>query len=368
MLIGLTYYYPNLSGLTKYVELLAENLVKKNIEVEVICSKHEKSLKLRESIRGVSVFRVGGLRLGKGIIMPTYPFLALAKVRKSDVVNCHLPSIESFWLAFWSKIFKRKLIVTYHCFYGNNSVSKILINIIHNIVCLFADKIVVNTKDYVIENGLLGFFRKKLVEISPPMETKNANKDEDQEITEKICFKKKEKIIGFLGRISSEKNIELIFETIPFLNRQGINFKIVLAGPDDVVGEEKYQQKIDRLIKKYKNKVVKIGKIKNPVAFLTKCDCLVLPSNDRLESFGMVQVEAMRCGTPSVATNLPGMRIPVAESGGGELFKNRDSRDLADKLVTVLKQGKKYYQKRMKLEMFDYKESIDRYEEIFLEN
>jgi len=369
LLIGLTFYYPNLSGLTKYAGFLAENFVKKNIEVEVICSKHEKNMKLKESVRGVSVFRVGGLRLGKGMIMPTYPFWALLKVRKSDVVNCHLPCLESFWLAFWSKIFRKKLIVTYHCFYGKGWLAKSFINLIHNFVCFLADTIVVNTKDYIVGNGLLKPFRKKLVEIYPPVEIKEADKEEKEEVRKKINFRKDEKIIGFLGRVSREKKIEILIGAIPFLLRRKINFRIVLAGPDKVKGEEKYRLKIENLIQKHKKEVIKIGIIKNPIAFFEKCDCLVLPSIDRLESFGMVQMEAMSCGVACVTSNLPGIRVPIEKTGMGELFVAGSSKSLAEKIETVLKNKDEYKKNWEKVKTtFNREKSIKRYEEIFFKN
>jgi len=46
---------------------------------------------------------------------------------------------------------------------------------------------------------------------------------------------------------------------------------------------------------------------------------LVLPSDDRLESFGLVQVEAMINGCPVVVSDLPGVRQPVLMTGGGRL-------------------------------------------------
>ncbi|HRS23031.1 MAG TPA: glycosyltransferase, partial [Candidatus Woesebacteria bacterium] len=101
--------------------------------------------------------------------------------------------------------------------------------------------------------------------------------------------------------------------------------------------------------------------------FYHSIDLLVLPSNDSLESFGWVQIEAMICGTPCVATNLPGMRVPILKTKMGELFEKNNSQQLAEKIVKVLKNGKQYYHKLGKnaLQQFDYQKTIDHYEKLF---
>ncbi len=68
-------------------------------------------------------------------------------------------------------------------------------------------------------------------------------------------------------------------------------------------------------------------------------DVMVLPSTDRLESFGLVQVEAMWRGVPCVASDMPGMRYPVQASGMGRLVPPGDARALADALADTLLQG-----------------------------
>ena len=56
----------------------------------------------------------------------------------------------------------------------------------------------------------------------------------------------------------------------------------------------------------------------------------------------MVQVEAMLEGTPVVATDLPGVRVPIQTTGMGEIAKIADSEDLARKIVNVLNKKKSF--------------------------
>ena len=52
-------------------------------------------------------------------------------------------------------------------------------------------------------------------------------------------------------------------------------------------------------------------------SFYTCIDVLVVPSINSTEAFGLVQVEAMMMGVPVVASDLPGVRVPVQKQGWG---------------------------------------------------
>ena len=54
------------------------------------------------------------------------------------------------------------------------------------------------------------------------------------------------------------------------------------------------------------------------------------------ESFGIVLIEAMASGTPVVASDIPGYRDVLAQTGGGLLFRTGDEGDLAAALVRML--------------------------------
>jgi glycosyltransferase involved in cell wall biosynthesis len=68
--------------------------------------------------------------------------------------------------------------------------------------------------------------------------------------------------------------------------------------------------------------------------FYAACDVLALPSES--ECFALVQAEAMLCGTPVVASDIPGCRVPVRVTGMGRLFPCGDAAALAAALDEVL--------------------------------
>jgi glycosyltransferase involved in cell wall biosynthesis len=95
-------------------------------------------------------------------------------------------------------------------------------------------------------------------------------------------------------------------------------------------------------------------------------DVLVLPSTNSTESFGLCQVEAMLCGVPSVASNLPGVRQPVRMTGMGEIAAVADPADLAHQLVKVLESPAAYRKDRATIRrMFDLERTVSEYEAIY---
>lgn len=60
--------------------------------------------------------------------------------------------------------------------------------------------------------------------------------------------------------------------------------------------------------------------------FYSSLDVFCLPSINPLEAFGMVQIEAMLCGVPVVASDLYGVRTIVGNTGMGLVCKKGDAR------------------------------------------
>ena len=86
------------------------------------------------------------------------------------------------------------------------------------------------------------------------------------------------------------------------------------------------------------------------------------------ESFGLVQVEAMLRGTPSIASNLPGVRQPVRMTGMGEVCPVGDSAALAQSLVRVLSNRASYVRPVSEIEaLFSSTRTAEQYERLFEE-
>jgi glycosyltransferase involved in cell wall biosynthesis len=95
--------------------------------------------------------------------------------------------------------------------------------------------------------------------------------------------------------------------------------------------------------------------------FYAACDVLSLPSDT--ECFALVQVEAMRCGTPVVATDIPGAREVVKVTGMGEIVPPRDPEAMGQAIVRVFDNRDRYVKPLSEIDKaFNFEETVDRYE------
>jgi glycosyltransferase involved in cell wall biosynthesis len=94
--------------------------------------------------------------------------------------------------------------------------------------------------------------------------------------------------------------------------------------------------------------------------------CIVVPSLNSTESFGLVQVEAMLCGTPSIASDLPGVRQPVLQTGMGEIVPIGDAQALAAAIVRVVGERARYVRPKEEIaERWNTGRTVAGYEALF---
>jgi len=346
-LIELTYYRPHTSGLTIYAERLARALVQRGHLVTILTSQYDHQLLPNEIIEGVNIVRVPVLmRISKGVVMPSFGIVAQKLVREHDVLSLHLPQLDAAGLAFRGRIFKKPTIITYHCdlrmppgaisWAANQSV-----HVMNNLAAFFTHRIVAYTQDYADHSPYLKKFANKIQIIPPPVELPIVSKKQILNFNEINNSDNRRPIIGIAARFASEKGIDVLLQSLDLIIQRYPKTQVWFAGPyQNILGEEKYLQRLSPLIDKYVSEGHwKFLGLLNPAqmaAFYPNLDILVLPSLNSTESFGLVQIEAMMNGIPVVASDLPGVRQPVIIHRFGKIFPVGDSAALANAMVDLL--------------------------------
>lgn len=374
ILIALTYYRPHVSGLTIYAERLARALAGRGHQVTVLTSQYDKALPQEERLDGVRIVRVPVLfRVSKGVIMPTFGFVATRLVRQHDVLSLHLPQFDAAGLALRGRLWKRPTVLTYHCDLQlppglfNRLVDKVVY--LANLAAgTFAHRIVAYTQDYADHSPLLQRFRDKIVVIPPPVVMPAPDPAEAAAFRAQHDLDGRA-VVGFAARFAAEKGVEYLLEALPGLLEQFPRLKVLFAGPyENVLGEEAYFRRLWPVIRSYGEHWEFLGTLtpEQMPAFFANCDVLVVPSINSTESFGLVQVEAMLCGTPVVASNLPGVRQPVRMTGMGEVVEVADAGSLGQGITRVLRHRESYLRPREEIEArFDIRRTVEEYERLF---
>ncbi len=381
LLFSLTYYTPYVSGLTLYVKRLAEALAKKSYQVSVISFRYDDKLPERDLINGVGVIRVRSLlKISKGFVSLDWLLKSWQEVREADVVLINLPQFEGLIPAIIGKLFGKKVISIYHCEVDLpvgilNIVVEWLLHLLHFITLSISDRVITYTKDFAEKSKLLPHFKSKLLFVYPPITSPKLNKSTQKILKRKIlgsdlkCAKGLTLIIGVAARLAAEKGIEYLFEALPQIKLKIKNekLKIVVAGSLTPVGERTYKEKIMKLVEKYKDYVVFLGELKEEDmgSFYSLLDVLALPSINSTEGFGMVQIEAMMMGVPVVASDLPGVRIPIKETKMGILVPIKNPDALASAIYKIYKSKNDYLMLVNKIKQkFSFARTINSYDRI----
>jgi glycosyltransferase involved in cell wall biosynthesis len=174
-------------------------------------------------------------------------------------------------------------------------------------------------------------------------------------------------------RFAAEKGVEILLEALPMVMERYPEVIVIFAGQhQDVWKEEDYLRRLLPTIQEYqrKGRWVFAGVLsqKEIAAFYPNIDVLVVPSLNSTETFGLVQIEAMLNGVPTVASNLPGVRQPPKMTGMGEVIPIGDSNELADALLRIFNHPGNYSGNPTAIQkMFDPQSTAASYEQLFEE-
>jgi glycogen(starch) synthase len=139
-----------------------------------------------------------------------------------------------------------------------------------------------------------------------------------------------ERLIGFLGRGSQEKGLDVLLDAFAAVRLLRPGVRLVVAG--DV--ENHLSNTTRRGAQPAPAGVRLIGYQTNPRPVLAACDLIVVPS--RVEAFGLVALEALALGLPVIATRCGGLPEIIRDGETGRLVPPNDAGALARALLEAL--------------------------------
>ncbi len=373
----LTYYRPHVSGLTIYVERLARGLAQAGHQVTVLTAQYDPTLPLEETIEGVRVIRVPVLlRVSKGVLAPKFGSMARQLIRQHDVVHLHLPQFDGAGLAINSRLMGKPSVLTYHCDILlpptlMNRVVQPVINVANDVAARLVNKIVAYTDDYARHSHLLSRYLHKVNVVPPPVEIDVPTAEDIAAFAEKWQLGE-HPVIGMCARMATEKGVEVLANAFEIVRRTRPTARVLFAGAyQQVIGEEVYVQRMLARIAQinitgphWSNTGILKGR--ELAAFFANCDVHVLPSLNSTESFGLVQVESMLCGTPSICSALPGVRVSVQTTGMGEVVPIGDAQALAEAILRVCDNRASYIKSRQEIaDHYSTTRSVGQYQDLY---
>ena len=150
----------------------------------------------------------------------------------------------------------------------------------------------------------------------------------------------------FVGRIEPLKGVDTLIEAIALIRQKGILNRhcclcVSIIGGEPDASPEEMSAEMSRL-----QQLSQQQGLGDLVTFLghrgqdtlpyyySAADVVVMPSH--YESFGMVALEAMACGTPVIATQVGGLAFLVQDGVTGFHIPVDDPEALSDRLITLL--------------------------------
>ncbi len=371
--ICLLYYVPHRTGLTIYVQRIAEALARRGHEVTVLTARYSNLLP-RDEIAGVRVIRLWTppIKISRGMVMPAYPWAFYALARQSDVISVHVPMLETALIAAEAKLAGKPVVITHH---GDlilpdglfNRFIKFTMFQLYKPLAAYASRLIAYSHDYADHSYYLSPFRDKVSVIYPPVDMPLPNPERAARLRA-IWACNRGPIIGYAGRFVQEKRPDVLIRALDTINQTYPDARVVFAGEYNIRYESTWEMHYD-LVQRYGDQLIFLG-LHNDMQFMADfyaaCDVLVQPSDT--ECLGLVQVEAMLCGTPVVNTNIPGAREAVRVTGMGCTVPPGDPIALGRAVVEVIANREKYIKPHAVIEKaYNFEETIDRYERVFRE-
>lgn len=241
-------------------------------------------------------------------------------LKKRDVVYIHFPLYFSPIIC-WLFLFHKNIVLNFHGgdAYFDNTLRKVL--------GIFL-KLVVKKCKVVVPSNSFSRIVEEVFSVEKPKIHVYPSGGINTMVFEPLETKKDTFIIGFISSLIEPKGWRVFLNAIKLLKDQnGDTFKAIM------VGEGADRDKVQGCIQKYKLPVELLQNRdqKSLADIYNRFHVFVFPTEK--ESLGLVGLEAMACGVPVIASDVPGPSDYVKHNYNGYLFEEGNPRELSKTLT-----------------------------------
>jgi len=324
-------YYPKIDGTIIFMEEFVKR-VKGSMEISLLVPK----LGSKKNPLGKNVTFI---EPSKRISVSGYPNLKLTlknwrtikkKVKESEVLFIQGPALISYVAMYYGHKFRTKMVFYTHTIswelfekffppilnrFFFNVIKRFSIFLYNNCTSIFVPY--AELRKHLSKQGV-----KAPMEIAPlgvdisrfyPIEDKNKWK-------KKLSIPRDTFVVGYVGRISKEKNVQLLLKAfLKLKNQKKVHLLIVGDGPDDQLKD----------FKSLSNCTV-TGFVRNVPDYLAAMDTFVMPS--LTETTSLATLEAMSAGLPVIVSKVGYMKQYVVKGYNGAFCPRNSASMLAVKI------------------------------------
>ncbi len=349
------YYYPHIGGIEKHVHDIATALAKyDNLEVRALVfgSEGETRVKILDGVEVIEVGRTASfLRCPFGFGFPIW-----LRRLKADILHFHHPFPSGEISCLLARP-NAKVVVTWHSDIVRQKRALWIYNPLLVRFLRRADWIIATSPDYIEGSQLLQKFRHKCSVIPLSVDLKKfALTPKIKAKADSIRKAEENKIILFVGRLVYYKGLEYLIKAM-----KNIDAKLIIIGEGPLEPQLRALVRDGGLLEK-RVRILKHVDEEELISYYHACELFVLPSVERSEAFGIVQLEAMACAKPVVSSDLPtGVKFVNQDRKTGLIVPPSDSEALARAINHLLQNpeiGREYGQFAKARVMREFSEEV----------
>lgn len=329
-------FYPVRGGVEKVMYDLMTGLSEAGIDCDMLCAGLEgdnREVALNAQAR--LLICKSWFKLAATMISPAMIGRLRNICGQYDIIHVHHPDPMAC-LALFCSGYKGKVVLHWHSDILKQKFLLQLYRPLQNWLIRRADLIVGTTPVYLEESPFLMNVQQKTACVPIGIDAIQPDLAAIEAIRNQYPGKK---IIFSLGRLIGYKGYTYLVDAARFLDDR---YLILIGGTGPL--QETLQRQIENSGLTEKVKMLGYISDKDLPAYYGACDLFCLSSIQKTEAFGIVQIEAMSCGKPVVATRIPhsGVAWVNAEQESGINVPPENAKELAEAIHSILKDEKVY--------------------------